>query len=152
MCIRRVFGVAAFVLTLALIAGCGSGGPATIPIRGEVTLNGQPLKDVPQGLVHYLPKSGDGRQASGRIQPDGSFELTTFQKADGVVPGEYNITVSAYTTRPELTREQVEAAHGAGIAKARLLVPEKYTDASTSGLSDTVDENHSGFKRIELTD
>lgn len=152
MCIRRVFGIATLVLASVLAAGCGSGGPTTIPIRGEVTYNGQPLKDVPQGLVHYLPTSGDGRQASGRIQPDGSFELTTFQKADGVVPGEYNITVSAYTTQPELTREQVEAAHGVGIAKARLLVPEKYTDPASSGLSDTVDDNHSGFKRIELTD
>lgn len=152
MCVRRVLEVSAWSLAIVAVGGCGSGGPTTIPIRGDVYYNGAPLKDVPQGLVHYLPKTGDGRQASGRIQPDGSFELTTFQKADGVVPGEYNITVSAYTMQPELSREQVEAAHGAGIPKARLLVPEKYTNPATSELSDNVNDEHSGHKKIELTD
>jgi hypothetical protein len=74
-------------LTLASVAGCGSSGPTTIPIRGEVIYKGAPLKDVPQGLVHYLPKTSDGRQASGRLQPDGTFVLTTFKNADGVMPG-----------------------------------------------------------------
>jgi hypothetical protein len=123
-----------------------------IPIRGEVFYKGAPLKDVPQGLVRYLPKSSDGRQATGRIQADGSFVLTTQTNADGVVPGEYDITVSAYTTQPELTRQQVEASGGLGVSQPRLLIPEKYTDPKTSGISDTVNDEHSGFKRIELTD
>jgi hypothetical protein len=106
---------------------------------------------VPQGLVHYIPKSPDGRQASGRLQPDGSFVLTTFQNGDGVMPGEYDIVVSAYSARAELSREQVEAARG-NVPKPGLIVPEKYTEPATSGLSDTVDSNHSGFKRIELTE
>ena len=114
--------------------------------------NGAPLKNVPQGLVRYMPATGDGRQASGRIQPDGTFVLTTRQKADGVMPGEYNITVSAYTRQAELTREEVEARGGVGIAAPRLLIPEKYTDPNESGLSDTVDSSHSGFIRLELSD
>lgn len=134
-------------------AGCGGDGPEVIPIRGEVLYKGEPLKDVPQGLVRYLPKNNSqGRQASGRIQPDGSFVLTTFKGDDGVVPGDYDITVSAYTTQPELTRAQVEASHGAGIPKARLLIPDKFTEPTTSGLSDTVSSDHSGYKRIELTE
>jgi hypothetical protein len=133
-------------------AGCGSSGPTTIPIRGEVIYNGAPLKDVPQGLVHYLPKSAEGRQASGRLQPDGTFVLTTFKDADGVMPGEYDITVSAYTTQPNLTRAEVEARGVAGITEPRLLIPERYTQHTTSGISDKVDSDHSGFMRIELTD
>jgi hypothetical protein len=148
---RRTFGIAGVLLTSVLTAGCGSSGPTTIPIRGEVIYKGAPLKDVPQGLVHYIPKSSDGRQASGRLQPDGSFVLTTFQDGDGVVPGEYDIVVSAYSARAELSRAQVEAARGV-VPKPGLIVPEKYTEPTTSGLSDTVDSNHSGFKRIELTD
>jgi hypothetical protein len=123
-----------------------------IPIKGEVVYNGAPLKDVPQGLVRYLPSTTEGRQASGRIQPDGSFVLTTFKNADGVVPGEYNITVTAYTTHPELTRQQVEAGAGRGMTPPKLLIPEKYTDQNASGLTDSVNSDHSGFKRIELTD
>jgi hypothetical protein len=151
MVTRRIVGIAGLLLTSGMCAGCGSSGPTTIPIRGEVYFNGAPLKDVPQGLVHYIPKSTEGRQASGRLQPDGSFELTTFQKADGVMPGEYDIAVSAYSATAELSRAQVEAARGM-VAKPGLMIPEKYTEPKTSGLSDTVDSNHTGFKRIELTE
>jgi hypothetical protein len=148
---RRTFGIAGILLTTVLTTGCGSSGPTTIPIRGEVIYKGAQLKDVPQGLVHYIPNSSDGRQASGRLQADGSFVLTTFQNGDGVVPGEYDIVVSAYSARSELSREQVEAARGV-VPKPGLLIPEKYTEPTTSGLSDTVDSNHSGFKRLELSE
>jgi hypothetical protein len=151
MGILRTFGIPGVLLAIVLTQGCGPSGPTTIPIRGEVYFKGAPLKEMPQGLVHYIPKSSDGRQASGRLQPDGSFVLTTFQSGDGVVPGEYDIVVSAYSARAELTRAQVEAARGV-VPKPGLLVPEKYTEPTTSGLSDTVDSNHSGFKRIELTE
>jgi len=135
-----------------LMAGCGAQGPETIPIRGEVLYKGTPLKNVPQGIVRYLPKSPDnGRQASGRIQPDGSFVLTTFKASDGVVPGEYTITVSAYS-REAPSRAEVEASGGLGIAGPKLMIPERYTDPTASGLNDIVDSNHSGFKRIELTE
>jgi hypothetical protein len=142
--------MASLGFALSALAGCGSDGPTLIPIRGEVLYKGAPLREVPRGLVKYLPKSDHARQASGRIQPDGSFVLTTFQNADGVTPGEYLIVVTAYTAQ-ELSREQVEAAGGA-VAGPRHLIPEKYTDLNTTPLSDTVDANHSGFKRIELTD
>ncbi|HJQ81618.1 MAG TPA: hypothetical protein VJ828_16770, partial [Lacipirellulaceae bacterium] len=149
MSTRCIF-LASLSIALAALTGCGSDGPTLIPIRGEVLYKGTPLRNVPQGLVKYLPKSDDARQASGRIQPDGSFVLTTFQNADGVTPGEYHVIVTAYTTQ-QLSREQVEAASGA-VGQPRLLIPEKYTDPNTSPLTDVVDSDHSGFKRIELTD
>lgn len=140
-----------FALAALFVSGCGPKGPVTIPIRGEVLYQGAPLKDVPQGIVRYMPKSSDsGRQASGRIQPDGSFVLTTFKQGDGVTPGEYYIVVSAYTN-VAASRAAAEATAGAGGSGPRLMIPEKYTDPSTSGLSDTVDSEHSGFKRLELT-
>jgi hypothetical protein len=151
MSIRRLHGALAFaVLTAILVAGCGSKGPVTIPIRGEVHYDGQLLRDVPQGLVSYMPKSPDsGRQASGRIQPDGTFVLTTFKRADGVVPGEYDVVVSAYSSKPA-SREEVEASKGGGMPP-RLIIPKKYTDPSTSGISDIVNSEHSGFIRIDLS-
>jgi len=134
---------------LVSAGGCGSNGPEMVPIRGEVIFNGEPLRDVTQGIVRYSPKQSGtaAREATARIQPDGSFEMTTFKKGDGVVAGEYNITVSAYSS-PVLTREQTEAGvRGTG---RKLMIPEKYLEAATSGLSDQVDADHSGFTRIEL--
>jgi hypothetical protein len=149
---RRISLAGVVLASVLAAAGCGPSGPTTIPIRGEVIFQGKPLRDVPFGLVHYLPKTAEGRQATGRLQPDGTFELTTFKNADGVVPGEYDVVVAAYSGQTEMTREQVEASAGAGIPKARQLIPEKYSQPTTSGISDTVNSDHSGFKRIELTD
>jgi hypothetical protein len=146
-CIFRAVEIA--VLVAVFVAGCGSSGTGTIPIRGEVLFNGAPMLNVPQGVVRYMPRRPDsGRQASGRIRPDGSFVLTTFKNADGVVPGEYDVVISAYSSQP-LSREQVESSGGG--APPRLIIPKKYIDPTTSGISDIVDSDHSGFKRIELT-
>ena len=136
---------------MVVFGGCGPSGPEVIPIRGEVFYKGAPLTDVPQGLVRYLPKTSTGaaRQASGRIQPDGSFIMTTFKDSDGVVPGEYNISVSAYSSSGGLvSREQTES--GTIVPGPKLIIPQKYTSPTISGLSDTVNSDHSGFKKIEL--
>jgi hypothetical protein len=122
-----------------------------IRVRGTVLYKGAPLTNVTQGIVRYSPKDGGSaaREATGRIQPDGSFVMTTFQKDDGVVVGEYDITVSAYSGQ-ELSRQQTESGvHSAG---PKLLIPERYLKPSTSELSDTVAAGHSGVKQIELTD
>jgi hypothetical protein len=142
----------ASILTLFAVCatGCGSGGPVTIPIHGEATYNGQPMTD---GIVVYIPQdSSIGRQASGRIQPDGTFELTTFTKADGVVLGEYDIVVYAYAPHPgePKTRAEHEAVAKAGGLKRGFVIPEKYVNPQTSGLQDTVNSDHSGFKKLEL--
>jgi hypothetical protein len=130
--------------------GCGADGPTTIPIRGEVKFNGAPLKD---GIVAYIPSGGATRQATGRIQPDGTFVLTTFKNADGVVPGEYQIVVYAYAAGPgeQRSREQHEAMARTGEIERRSAIPEKYANPQTSGLSDTVNADHSGFKKIDLS-
>jgi hypothetical protein len=148
-CICR--GGVFLVLAAASLAGCGSDLPTTIPVRGEVQFNGQPMKD---GIVVYLPKdAGAARQASGRIRPDGTFVLTTFKNGDGVVPGEYSIIIYAYAPHPgePKTRAEHEAIARTGELKRGFVIPEKYVDPERSGLSDSVNSDHSGFKRIELT-
>jgi hypothetical protein len=146
----RMF-VLVFGLAFGAMAGCNSGGPKMVRIRGIVTYKGAPLTNVPQGIVRYLPKEpGAGaREATGRLQPDGTFVMTTFQKDDGVVFGEYNITVSAYSTQPLSRQETESGVRGSG---PRLLVPERYLKPGSSGLSDSVVAGHEGFKTIELTD
>jgi hypothetical protein len=119
-------------------------------VRGEVTYQGKPL---PEGTVVYLPKDSPGsRQATGAIQSDGSFALMTRAKDDGAMRGTYQIAIYAYKPHPgePATREEYEAMAKRGGLKREYLIPEKYADPQKSGLSDTVDENHSGFKKIEL--
>jgi hypothetical protein len=106
------------------------------------------------GVVVYLPKEpGVARQASGRIMADGKFELTTFKKADGVVPGEYDIVVYAYEAHPgePKSRTEHEAIAKAGGLKRGFVIPAKYVNPRTSGLSDSVNSDHSGFKKLELS-
>lgn len=150
---RLPFPFASGLLVLAVFGGCGrSNGPVTIPVRGEVLYQGSPLKE---GLVVYLPKnSDDSRQASGKIEADGSFVLTTFKKGDGVVPGEYAIVVYPYDSPAgaERTREQIEAAAQTGAPRPATMIPERYSDPAASGLTDTINDEHSGVKQIELTD
>jgi hypothetical protein len=135
-----------------LLTGCGGGdGPEIYPIRGEVTYNGKP---VGQGIVTYTPATpGVGRAANGPLKADGTFVMTTFKRDDGVVRGTYNIIIHSYeedSGAPQ-TREDIEA-QGSRVPKMKSLVPEKYAAPETSGLTDEVDANHPGLKKIELID
>lgn len=150
----RYIRYASGLLALSAVAiGCNrQTGIVTIPIRGEVVYKGQLLAT---GLVVYLPTGGGAaRQASGKIEADGKFVLTTFKAGDGVVPGEYSIVVYPYDSPAGATRtrEQMEAAAQSGAEKPKHIIPEKYSDPTASGLTDTVNDEHSGEKRIELTD
>jgi hypothetical protein len=137
----------AAAVALTCLTGCGESGlPNMVPIRGTVTYQGRPLQE---GTVLYVPKASDGRQARGDIQPDGSFRLTTLRKYDGAQHGDYAIVVIALEPHPgePPSREEVEAAGG---IKRGSIIPAKYTKPDTSGLSDTVDGDHSGMMEIKL--
>jgi hypothetical protein len=144
---RLFVGMAAILSS----AGCDSGGlPDMVPIRGEVTYNGEPLRE---GTVVYLPSTpGQGRQATGGIGSDGTFVMTTHTKDDGVMMGEYNIVIFAYKPHPgePKTREEWEAIGGR--IERGYIIPEKYVSPATSGLRDSVNDDHSGFKQLELSD
>ena len=148
---RRIVMIA--LAASASLAGCGSSSELELtPVRGEVTYNGKPLTS---GIVGYLPtRRGEGRAANGPIEADGTFVLTTLKRHDGVMKGAYQIVIYAYDSASEpKTREEIEAQSKSGRAgRPRSLVPEKYADPETSGLTDVVDAGHSGFKKIELTD
>jgi hypothetical protein len=137
------------VALLSATAGCGRGDSEMIPIRGEVLFEGKPLAE---GQVVYLPKTPQsGRQASGPVKPDGTFEMTTQKAKDGVAFGEYDIVVFGYGTDPSSDAPSREAFEGQRNRKRPSSIPERYSARETSGLSDSVTSEHEGFKRIELT-
>jgi hypothetical protein len=82
---------------------------------------------VQKGEVTFVP-DGYGRGPRGRIQPDGSFVLTTSQEGDGVVAGEHKVTIS------DLDKT---------LAKDRALT--KYASPNTTTLTAEVDPEHTEF-------
>lgn len=84
------------VLSLALGTAAGCGEPPAVQIalvHGLVTFRGTPLSS---GLVVFTPDDdyGSGGQcATGRIERDGRFTLTT-DRAPGAAVGKYRVTVA----------------------------------------------------------
>jgi hypothetical protein len=154
---RYTLGPLLIIVFIASVSGCGSGARLSdmVPIRGEVLYKGKPLTEG-EGTVVYMPTEagGEARRATGAIQPDGSFTLTTLDPGDGAMKGKYTIVVYCYQPHPgePKTREEREKMVRAGGIKRGSYIPEKYAKPATSGLTDIVDDSHTGFKRIELTD
>ena len=116
---------------MGLLSGCGPRRPACVPVSGKVLIDGKPLTT---GFVRVLPEKD--RAATGRIDAEGNFRLTTFVEGDGCVPGRHAVEVIA-CERP-------------GPAQVRWLVPAKYQTPVTSGLYVTIDGPTSGLV-IELS-
>jgi mannose-6-phosphate isomerase-like protein (cupin superfamily) len=104
----------------------GSGdAPKTVPIKGRVLFDGQPLAGA---SVTFMPEKG--RPATGVTNAKGEYELTTFAKGDGAPPGVYKVSIKAQAAG--------QAAPGA-TAKgpptgARPAIPAGYSDPATSPL------------------
>jgi hypothetical protein len=81
------------LLFLSACCGCGTaqGTSATlVAVKGKVTFKGQPLT---RGVVRFEP-TDYGRAASGKLQPDGTYVLTTITEADGVVAGHHRVSIT----------------------------------------------------------
>jgi hypothetical protein len=116
-------------LSAAAALGCGSGpqAPSLLPVKGKVLLDNEPING---GMVFFHPEeSREGERvvvATGMIQSNGSYELTTGPQP-GAAAGSYKVVIVAM------------GPPGGGGAKAR--VPVKYTDPKTSDLTVEVVEN-----------
>ncbi|WP_010581661.1 hypothetical protein [Schlesneria paludicola] len=95
--------LAIFAVGIAAVSGCGKNQFQVSKVKGTVTCNGKPLSE---GLVVYIPAGAaaatsesksavTGRSASGMIQPDGTYELTTYKTGDGAIVGSHSVQVFA---------------------------------------------------------
>lgn len=109
------------LIIAAALAGSGCGrSVGLVPVRGRVTIDGEPLTT---GAVMLQPDAGPAAQA--KINPDGSFCLGTFEPDDGAIPGRAVVRV---VCRQDITPAGGERAFGPS------LIPEHYTRFETSGL------------------
>ncbi len=120
----------AFVVGFTASSGC-SKEPKIVPVSGMVTLDGQPLT---YGHIQVLPAGW--RPASGKLDGNGRFTLTTTMTNDGCPIGTHPVVILASES---ITPE-----------KTKWHAPSKYADPATSQLTVTITGPIDDLK-IELT-
>jgi hypothetical protein len=71
---------------MALIALAGCSEPKFYPVRGEVVIFG--VGPLTEGEVQFRPNSRPDLIATGTVQKDGKFSLSTPNHGDGVLKGD----------------------------------------------------------------
>jgi hypothetical protein len=132
------------MILLVALAGCGASDRNEVArVRGTVTLDGKVYTQG--GSVVFQPEA-QCKMATGRIQSDGSFEMTTYSAGDGAAVGRHQVIV---IPRPaQIVDELAEEKKGATSVSP---IPNKYGSASTSGLQYDVKPAESNEFSIELT-
>jgi hypothetical protein len=112
---KRFVSASNVLLVFALIAstGCSKAPYSTSPVKGVVTLDGQPLGE---GKVMFTPAAqGDsakaGKAGFGPLNPDGSFVVSTYGSDDGAIVGPHWVTV-VQTILPNTTTAKPDTAEG----------------------------------------
>ncbi len=165
------------VLAAVLLAVCGDqtpdDRPATVPVSGKVTLDGQPVAGATVIFVNTEQAMSGGSTGSyssvGKTDENGVYRLTTFESGDGAVPGTYAVTITKYATAASGTSSgsggsetgEGESLDGssyvppegrAGESESpRNELPEKYSNPTTSMLEATVTEDGENDIPFDLT-
>ncbi len=121
------------------VAGCSDS--PTIECTGRVLLEGQPVANA---SVMFVPEDGS-HVATGRTDNEGRFCLTTVEPDDGALAGKHAVSVTAVVpVRPNPQRgATVDDAFDQ--VQLQWLVPQKYANPETSGLTATVGSEEHDF-------
>jgi hypothetical protein len=132
-CAFRLSWLAVFMLAASTM-GCGRG---LYPVKGQVVYkDGSDVSVLAKGHVLFSPDSPEMEKISprGEIQPDGSFEMSTYTSGDGVKPGKYRVMVtppiflaSSKTPRPALLDERFGSFDTSGLEITVTAPLENYT-------------------------
>ena len=136
--IRNVLAITCIFCALAFF-GCQSNEQNVMEVQGRVNYQGQP---VSTGTISFSPKSAAvgtaQRPATAVLEPNGTYRLKAFRSRFGMPPGEYAVSVLSY----EGSMMEKE--------KIKYLVPKKYSDTLTSGLTATVPNDQSGTLEVNF--
>ena len=141
----------AVVLLVSLLGlGCSQPGPdrpATYPVTGTVTYNGQPV----DGATVAFQSVEGSHGSTGVTDTGGKYTLTTFKSGDGALPGEYSVKVFKHKLESGGAvaggDDGPPGVFDAGqpVSEPQNLLPAKYADATKSGLTATVGESGNKF-------
>lgn len=126
---NRALGRGLVAVILLALSGCGGSVAKTVPVKGVVTLAGGAWPAP--ATIQFTPLSAaDGfplRPASGNVQLDGTFKVTSFEPGDGLLPGKYEVSVECWKSQPQMSPT------GGGMIDGQSAVPDKYRSGKTSG-------------------
>jgi hypothetical protein len=133
--IRASLAAASLVAGLSLAAGCG-GDAGRGSVKGKVTVGGKPL---PKGMITFLSEGGNKDPYSAAIV-NGEYAIPDMPAA----PARVYIVPPASNGPPPVDRGDSTPALRPG-RQTRLVVPERYQNAQTSGLTLTVNKGENTF-------
>ena len=129
------------VFPVILVTGCGGNAtPATAPVSGQVIFEGTPVTNA---TVTFTPEAG--RPATGSIDGEGRFSLSTFRPNDGAVPGRHRVT---FGSTAEVPMPGTPEAKGSKADKPPF--PKRYGGLSTTDLEIDVPAGGLADLTIEL--
>ncbi|HAH49497.1 hypothetical protein [Gimesia sp.] len=137
---------AAVVLFLSIffLQGCGGTDddrPQRTAVSGVITFDGEPVEDA---SITFRPVDESGQTANGRTDEQGVFQMGTYEGTDGVVAGDYTVMISKLESQEVAEVLPEDDPNYDPNPKPQPppenLLPEKYSNAETSGLTVTVSE------------
>ncbi len=129
-----MFRVSGALLTGAVLlaAGCGT---KTYPVRGKVVYRGDG-KPVPGGVVIWFESTTPPYdRASGVVEKDGTFYLSTVRDGSGAIQGEHRVRFEPAVPYTDPDAET---------ALARTMPP-RYREFRTSGLREVIQPGDNSF-------
>lgn len=120
--------IAAALVCVLGLSGCGTSGPALSPVAGKVTFRGTPVK---AGIVRFSnPQAGIDTTA--QLQPDGAYHVAT-ARGIGLPEGTYQVAIMP----PEIELPKGPLTQIAP-PPTSADIPAKYRLPATSGIALTV--------------
>lgn len=144
--VRMCAGAAMLSIAIPLLSGCtrhhedkwSRVRPPVFETTGRIVWNGEPAA----GAMITLQSQSHNVAASGRTNAKGEFVLTTYRPDDGAVAGDHTVTIVA----PVVTGHD-----GEGNPIEVNVMPQRYEQPDTSGLSATISESGKNVLSFDVT-
>lgn len=134
---RKSISYIVLPLTVSILAGCGMGSqtPDLSPVKGVVTVEGQP---VPEGQVTFVPDSTQGTRGPsfvGELQKNGTFSVRGPNGVEGAIPGTYQVIIqSSGASSADLMKNMQTREYKASDFKRSRLIPLVYETPNSTPL------------------
>jgi len=139
-----------FMGTITGGCGGGSGRPSLVPVTGKVLQGTEPVANAQVLLMPELAeKSEYSRPSTATTDASGSFQPMTYLPGDGLPVGKYRVGIVKSIQEGTGGREYNPEETQRYPYRVRWLLPKRYADPETSGL--TIEVTAKGMTPAEIT-